>query len=104
MSETNIEELTIENILILNVEDYDGFDIRFKIENQTYQFLVGNTKNPFPLNVKHVFKEKEECHLCHKLIYPAPFGQQVCKAFQGNMKTLLSYFQLNFPAHFASKR
>ena len=78
---------------IKKVDDYDGFDIRFYINHQHYQFLVGNTKNPFPLNVKHIFKEKGTCKLCGKVIYPLPYGHQVCIAFQKNLQQLLLYFQ-----------
>jgi hypothetical protein len=62
--------------------------------------MVGSTKSPFPLSLKHEFKEKDHCHFCQKLIYPAPIGQQLCFSLQQNGRELLALFQKSFPHAF----
>lgn len=92
MLERKIQDLNIEDVSVVKVTTFDGYEVEFKIVDQTYQFLIGNTKNPFPLNVKHWFNKQDTCHLCRRRTSPAPTGQQVCGYFQVHKEELLSYF------------
>lgn len=95
-----IRELPIEAITIYPSNSFDGMEILFRVSNHNYQFLIGYSKNPFPINVKHVFKEKAICPFCQKKILPVPLGQQLCIAFQKNQSALLQYFQEEYPDAF----
>lgn len=95
-----IKELPIEVITIYSSKSFDGIEILFRANNHHYQFLIGNSKNPFPINVKHVFKEKDICPICQKKILAVPLGQQLCLEFQKNLRDLLQYFQEEYPDAF----
>ncbi|TRZ36816.1 hypothetical protein CEQ21_15000 [Niallia circulans] len=96
----DVKELTYQNIKISKLSTFDGYQINFHINNHLYQFLVGDKKTPFPLNVMHIFKEKDVCILCNKTIYPYPVGQQICLAFQKHLPSLLNHFQTMYPKDF----
>jgi hypothetical protein len=95
-----IRELPIEVITIYSSKSFDGMEILFRASDHNYQFLIGNSKNPFPINVKHVFKEKAVCPFCKKKILAVPLGQQLCLEFQKNLPALLQYFQEKYPDAF----
>ncbi|WP_400243654.1 hypothetical protein AB3U99_20805 [Niallia sp. JL1B1071] len=95
-----IRELPIEAITIYPSNSFDGIEILFRANNHTFQFLIGNSKNHFPINVKHVFKEKAICPFCQKKILAVPLGQQLCLEFQKNLPALLQYFQEEYPDAF----
>ncbi|PLT27541.1 hypothetical protein [Peribacillus deserti] len=95
-----MKDLNIELIRITRDSGFDGYEIIFTIEGQRYCFLTGNTKRPFPLNVKHQFTVKEPCNLCGRTIYAAPFGHQLCTYFGSNKGELLQYFQKNYGDRF----
>lgn len=92
-----INELPIEVTKIYPSSSFKGLEILFRIENHDYHFLIGNSTKPFPLSVKHIFKEKDVCPFCQKNIYAAPLGQQICLEFQKNLPILLKYFQKKYP-------
>ncbi|HWJ79498.1 MAG TPA: hypothetical protein VNR61_15625 [Niallia sp.] len=79
---------------------FDGYEITFSINNQNFQFFIGNRKNPFPFSIKHQFKEKEICTICNKMIAPVPVGQQLCMEMQKDLSSLLKYFQKYNPEIF----
>ncbi|WP_409294233.1 hypothetical protein V1498_13475 [Peribacillus sp. SCS-26] len=97
---TAIQGLNIENVRAVKDEGFDGYQIFFTSDGQVFCLLAGNRKKPFPLNVKHQFKEKEACILCGKTIYPAPYGQQLCTYFNGRQNGLLQDLMEIFPAQF----
>ncbi|MBM7692124.1 hypothetical protein JOC77_001551 [Peribacillus deserti] len=88
----SIHELHLELIDVFKNDGFNGYEIVFSVQGQRFCFLTGNTKHPFPLNVKHQFAEKDICRLCGKNIYAAPIGHQLCAYFQRNMRELLQYF------------
>lgn len=102
MKNIKIEDLAFQEVNITKAMEYDGYKIRFIINNQTFHFLVGSMKLPFALNVKHSFSKKETCHICEKTIYPVPLGHQLCSPLQKNMKDLLTYFQNTYSDCFKS--
>lgn len=88
-----IRELPFEAIQIYPSSSFEGREILFRVHHHDYQFLIGNSTHPFPLGVKHFFKEKDICPFCYKLIYAVPLGQQLCLEFQKNLPALLQFFQ-----------
>ena len=95
-----IKELPFEAVSIKSSSSFDGLEIMFQISNQEFQFFIGNKKSPFPLSVKHIFKEKEICSICSKTIAPYPVGQQLCMEFQKDLPALLQHFQKECPEVF----
>ncbi|WP_077624888.1 hypothetical protein [Sediminibacillus massiliensis] len=100
MRDISIENIRFDQVVVQDAAEYNGFHIRFMVENQRFDFLVGGKQSPFPLNIRHQFNEKEICHICGSKIYPVPIGHQVCKVFQENKAQLLRYFQKRFPSSF----
>ncbi|WP_182102095.1 hypothetical protein [Niallia taxi] len=96
----NVSALPYKDVKISQLNSFDGYQINFRINNHFYQFLVGSKKTPFPLNVMHIFKEKDACTFCNKTIYPYPAGQQICFEFQENLTSLLNHFQTTYPSNF----
>lgn len=96
----NVKGLPYQDVKISNLSSFDGYQINFRLNDHLYQFLVGNKKSPFPLNVMHIFKEKDVCIFCNKTIYPYPAGQQICLAFQKQLPSLLNHFQTSYPNDF----
>lgn len=90
----------IEHVHIAKAAEFDGYNIIFSIDNQRFQFLIGNRKSPFPLNVKHIFSKMDTCRQCHKRIMQVPVGQQLCPTLQNKKKDLLEYFQSHYNNHF----
>ncbi len=96
----NVRGLPYKDIKISQLSSFDGYQINFRINDHLYQFLVGSKKRPFPLNVMHIFKEKDVCAFCNKTIYPYPAGQQICFEFQRHLPSLLNHFQTMYPKDF----
>lgn len=96
----SIEELNIDHVDVRRNSGFDGYEIVFSVNRQLLCFLVGNTRQPFPLNVKHQFENKDKCRLCKKNVYPASFGHQLCIYFQNHLGLLLQYFQSRYPDRF----
>ncbi|WP_226037242.1 hypothetical protein [Aquibacillus saliphilus] len=95
-----IEDLTIQNVSIMNAAEFTGVHIHFLVNNQRFQFLVGNSQSPIPLGIKHTFSKKDTCSLCNKKINAVPVGQQLCFYLQKNRQALLDFFLKNYPSHF----
>ena len=95
-----IKNLPIQLITIASSSSFDGYEIHFRVNNQDFHFFIGNKNRPFPLSVKHIFKEKEVCTICNKNIAPFPVGQQLCMEFQKELPSLLTYFQEEYPQAF----
>lgn len=94
------ENHLINQVHINKAAEFDGYNIIFAIDHQFFQFLVGSSKAPFPLNIKHIFKEKDTCRQCNKRIMQVPVGQQLCPALQSKKKELLAYFQTHYQNQF----
>ncbi|MFB7141125.1 MULTISPECIES: hypothetical protein [unclassified Bacillus (in: firmicutes)] len=93
-------EFDFQNLHISKHTDYKGYKIRFSINHQNYVLLVGKTKILFPLNLIHVFSERETCQLCGKLVFPSNISQQVCPTLFNRRKELLAYFQEKYSEQF----
>lgn len=96
----NVRELPYKDVKISHLSSFDGYQVNFRIKKHLYQFLIGNKKKPFPLNVMHIFIEKDVCTFCNKTIYPYPAGQQICLEFQKQLPFLLNHFQTICPEAF----
>jgi hypothetical protein len=93
-----IVEFDIEKFNVVKTSEFKGYEIDFAVDDQTFVFILGNSSNPFTLGVKHQFKNKNNCKLCGKVIYPVPFGQQPCSYFNYNKQQyLLDYFSPFLP-------
>ncbi|MFE8700390.1 hypothetical protein ACFYKX_07185 [Cytobacillus sp. FJAT-54145] len=92
----NIKELPFEHVTVKALDIFNGYEISFVIENQTFHFLIGKSEELLPLNIKHYFKNQEHCNICQKMIFPTPFGQQPCLPLQKDMKDLLSHLRKTY--------
>ncbi len=93
-------EIDIDKYNIIKAAGFKGLEINFEVEDQAFVFMLGNNSNPFAIGVKHLFKVKENCIFCGKVIYPSPIGQQPCTYFSYNkQQVLLDYFAPSLPKH-----
>lgn len=93
-------EIEIDKYNIIKAAGFKGFEINFEVEDQAFVFILGINSNPFTIGVKHHFKIKNNCTLCGKVIYPSPFGQQLCTYFSYNkQQELLDFFAPSLPKY-----
>jgi hypothetical protein len=98
MENINLMGLTLQNIRIIEVSSYSGFDIHFTIQGKLYNFMVAKTTPPMPLNILHRFKETGKCPLCNRTISPFPIGNQPCMELKKNDRLLLDKLKKYLPA------
>ncbi|WP_407270987.1 hypothetical protein [Radiobacillus sp. PE A8.2] len=96
MTELNVSKLQIEHVSVNTASEFNGFHIKFLVDNQLFQFLVGQGTSLIPFGIKHVFTEKQACQICNKTINAVPIGQQICSVLQSHREALLSYFKTNY--------
>lgn len=94
------ENHPINQVYITKAAEFDGYNIIFTLDHQRFQFLVGSSKSPFPINIKHIFSEKDTCKQCNKRIMQVPVGQQLCPFLQSKKRELLEYFQVHYKNQF----
>ncbi|UFT98288.1 hypothetical protein KO561_13895 [Radiobacillus kanasensis] len=102
MGETIVQNLDIRQVVVTKAAEFSGYNIRFEINEQHYQMLVGKNTDYIAINIKHIFRTKETCQLCGKRVFPAPLGQQICPHLQAERNELLPYFLTTYPEVFSS--
>jgi hypothetical protein len=79
------------------MENYNAFEVTFTSKDQTFVFMIGNTKAPFPMSIRHQFSVREHCHFCGRLIFPPPMGHQLCTVLQDNMEAIFLQIKGQLP-------
>jgi hypothetical protein len=90
--------LTLENIRIIEVSGYRGFDIHFTIQGKLYNFMVAKTEPLMPINILHRFKEPGNCPLCNRTIAHFPIGNQPCMELKKIDRLLLEKLKKYLPS------
>ena len=93
-----MQGLTLENIRVVEVGGYSGYDLFFMIQGKLYNFMIAKTNPPMPLNILHRFEDQGFCPICKRLILPYPIGNQPCLELKKIDRLLLDKLKKFLPA------